>query len=113
MMWLRAVWHWLRRWWAALVVPLGVLAGSLLVWGTYRRNVTSFGGAMDVERAKRAIAALRSRRGELKVQTKADELELARIDIQLEINRQRIEAVRKQANVPVEQLAKEFKRLGY
>lgn len=113
MTWLRAAWAWLRRWWGVVAAAAGVLVGGLLAWGAYRRGVASAQDAVEVERTLRAIAELRGRREELKAQDKVDELEVARIDDQLEANRQRIEEARRRADVPDDELAEEFKRLGY
>lgn len=112
-----AVLDWLRKWWKVLVGVLGglVVVGipAALAVGAYRRKVAGLRDAVEVEKAKGKIAALRARREELLALDEKDESEVLRIDAELEENRLAIETARRRADVPDEELADEFARLGY
>jgi len=115
--WLRAVWAWLRRRWK---VAAGVVGGALVVGvgaflavGAYRRRVSGLRDALDVERARRDVAELRARREELMTADAADERAVAEIDVRLDENRDRIAAARRRADVPDDELEAEFARLGF
>lgn len=114
---LRAVWGWLRKWWKVIVPALGgalvVALGAALAVGAYRRKVAGLRDALEVERALREVEVLRARREELLAQDDRDEEKVREIDVALEENRLAIETARRRADVPDDELAEEFARLGY
>jgi len=112
-LWFGKAWRWLRRWWGVVAGVVGVAIGAAIAIGAYQRKVRSLRDAVEVERAQREIAELRGRRAELLAQDKHDEAEVQSIDVKLEENRQAITEARKRADVPDDELADEFARLGY
>lgn len=113
MTFLRKIWTWLKRYWGIIVGALGVGIGALVAGTIYRRQNGSLRAALEAERAKGKIRELRGRRELLLEQYERDEQEITAIDVDLEENRRAIEAVRKSAGVPDDQLAEEFRRLGF
>lgn len=108
---------WLRKWWKVVAGAVGGLLvvgiPAALAFGAYRRKVAGLRDAVEVEKAKGRIAALRARREELLAQDEKDEAEVLRLDAELEENRLAIETARRRADVPDEELEDEFARLGY
>lgn len=116
-MWWSKVWSWLKRWWKAVVGALGgtlvIGVGAFIAVGEYRRRTASARDALAVEKARRDVARLQGQRDELLRRDDVDEAEVARVDEELRENRQRIEEVRRRADVPAEELARELAELGY
>ena len=117
LLWLKgvpgAVWRWLKKWWWAVLTGIGVIVGAVVSATIYRRKVNGIKDALTIERAKGDIKALRARREELEKADEMDEDQVADIDQALEFNRAAIAEVRRQANVPDDELAQELERLGY
>jgi flagellar biosynthesis/type III secretory pathway M-ring protein FliF/YscJ len=110
-------WAWLKRWWKVVVGAVGgavvVGVGAFIAIGEYKRRTASARDALAVEKARRDVARLQGQRDELLRQDVRDEKEIALVDEQLEVNRKRIEEVRRRADVPAEELARELAELGY
>lgn len=107
------LWQWVRKWWAALAVGVGILVWAVLSVGAYNRETVSFVDALKVERYRQRVLELRRLREVLLAEDQADTAKVEAIDRELERNLEEIEAARDRANVDDDALAKEFAKLGF
>jgi hypothetical protein len=113
----KAFWAWLKRWWKIVVGAVGgavvIGVGAYIAVGAYKKKALTIKEALAVERAMRNVARLQGRREELLLRDAVDQVELERIDRQLDENRRQIEEVRQRADVSPEELVEELRALGY
>jgi len=113
MLYLKVAWAWIKKWWGLIVGVVGLIAGAVIAATVYRSKTGGLRAGLEVTKAKQDIAVLRARREALMEQDDRDEAEVTAIDIDLEENRWTIEAVRKAAGTPDNELAAELARLGF
>lgn len=109
---LKSVWKWVKKWWAALVIGVVVLAGSLF-WAN-RRRVGRLVDELAVERAKNEIEGLKKVRARLLEEGEEASEEIQSIDNEIKANKRAIiEAHENSEGLSDDEVEAELTRLGY
>ena len=110
---LQKIWTWIKKYWGIIAGVVGIVAGSVIAATIFRRKNGNLRSALEAEKARSKIKKLQAARKILAEQDQIDEQEILDLDVELEENRQALEAVRESADVPDEEIAAEFDRLGF
>jgi len=111
---IKKAWAWVRDRAVVILTLIVSVLVAILAYKHYRKKVGSLKDAVTVERAKREVAALESRRDALSEQAGAADARVGEIDDKIRATRRRAVAVREEvAALSDDEVLERFEELGY